>query len=171
MKRIDEHPFKFLFPDGTDCKKHDSTLLGDDGNKIWQGIDIRVVEHSREVWVEVKCWSFKKILERARRHATKRDFQLRAASVDLRNEIVQKFLTTTAFLSWSRIGVPEKVLFEVFLEPPNAGSSPLLGPSRDALRDEFKNAQSRPWGNRIAFRVVDKQGCARLFTTYQVDWL
>jgi hypothetical protein len=170
MKEIVERPFCFRFPDTVHCVRHDGTDPGDDGNKIWHGIDFRIIGPPREVWVEVKSWSFKKILERSQRHAAKRDYSLRTAGLELRDEIVQKFLATSAVLSWAGIDFPSKVLFVVLLEPPNSGVRPLLGPFHDVLREEFKNAQSKPWGRRIAFKVVDKNGYSALFPGYEVDW-
>ena len=125
------------------------------------GVDFRVFESQREVWIEVKSWSFKLIHDRIERRTARKDFTqklLKDATDEFRNDIITKFSGTTSYLVWSGNTIPRAVLYIVFLEPPNRGGRALLGPFQDRLRNQFKNAQARPWGKRIAYRVVDISG-------------
>ena len=128
-------------------------------------------EESRELWIEVKSWSFKRIVDRTERRTAKRDFArklINRAADEFRTEITLKFLGTTSYIAWSRLGIPETVRYVVFLEPPDRGSRPLLGPFQDRLRDQFKNAQARRWGRRIQFKVADLPEFQREFPDYPI---
>lgn len=170
MSIFREPPFEFDFTAAPACFRHDEPLPHD-GNNVWPGVDFSVQEHSRQLWIEVKSWSFKAILKKAERHKASRDWRLKVASDSLRDAIVAKFIGTTAYLHWSGIGLPERVDYIVLLEPPNRSSRPLLGPLRDRLRDEFKKANSRPWGTKISYEVVDLNGFRARCPRYLVDWL
>ena len=91
------------------------------------------------------------------------------AADEFRDDIVAKFLGTTSYLVWSGNSLPSTVQYIVFLEPPDRGSRALLGPFQDRLRDQFKNAQARPWGKRIRYRVVDIAGFQKMFPNYPVN--
>jgi len=139
-----------------------------DGNTMWPGVDFRVAEHDREIWIEIKSWSFKRILEKVERYKSNRDFKQKMIADEFRDEIFSKFLGTTSFLSWSGIGLPNSVTYVVFLEPPNRGSRALLQPFRDRLRDEFKNTRDLSWGSRIGLEVVDLEQFRAKLPNYPV---
>ncbi len=170
MSTFDESGFRFDFSAASSgAIIHDKNDDGCDGNTFWPGVDFRVKEAPQEVWIEVKSWSLQSILERASRRGAGRDFALKMAADQFRDDIVAKFLGTTSFLAWSGIGIPQKVKFVVFLEPPNRASRALLSPFKDRLCDEFKNAQARPWGRKLGFMVVDFELFASEFPTYPVS--
>jgi hypothetical protein len=170
MSVYEESGFQFDFTSAIDSSIHDKDLPHD-GNTFWPGVDFRVVESQREVWIEVKSWSFSRIHDKVERRTAQRDFAqklVKDATDEFRDEIVAKFFGTTSYLVWSGISVPPAVTYIVFLEPPNRGSRALLGPFQDRLRDQFKNAQARPWGKRITYRVVDMAGFHELFPNFLV---
>jgi len=171
MSVYQESGFEFDFTSAPYSIIHDKDFP-QDGNTFWPGVDFRIFEAEREVWIEVKSWSFKLILDKIERRTAKKDFTrklLKDAADEFRNDIMAKFLGTTSYLVWSGNSIPHKVLYLVFLEPPDRGSRPLLGPFQDRLRDQFKNAQARrPWGKRIAYRVVDLKEYQQMFPNYPV---
>lgn len=170
MSVFREPPFEFDFTSAIGSYRHDEPLP-DDGNNFWPGVDFRVVENARHIWIEVKSWSFKAILRRADRHKASRDWRIKVDSDSLRDAIVAKFFGTTAYLYWSGLGLPSRVHYVVLLEPPNRTSAALLGPFRDRLRDQFKNAQARPWGARISYEVVDLASFQARYPNYPVSWI
>lgn len=170
MSIFREPPFEFDFTSASASYRHDEPLPHD-GNKVWPGVDFRVQEHSMQLWIEVKSWSFKAILKKAERHKASRDWRQKVASDSLRDAIVAKFVGTTAYLHWSGIGPPARVHYIVLLEPPDRASRPLLGPFRDRLRNEFKNATSSPWGRSISYEVVDLDAFQAKYPGYPVRWL
>ncbi len=139
-----------------------------DGNTFWHGVDFRVMEDSQEVWIEVKSWSTQQINQQMAWRSIDKDYKTRTKANELRDEIIDKFLGTTSYLTWSGTGIPNRVLYVVLLQPPNRRSAPLLLPFRDRLRDKFKNAQSRSWGGRIVYEVVDLAQFQSLFPHYPV---
>jgi hypothetical protein len=158
VSALTESGFRFGFA-GDEAVRHDQR--SGDGNTFWPGVDFRVMEVGRQVWIEVKSWSFGRDTDRTEGKRAAADYadKLEGRSANLfRDEIAAKFLGTTAYLAWSGLGIPERVLYVVLLEPPSRGSRALLGPLRDRLRERFKQAQARPWGRRIAVFVVDGQG-------------
>ena len=170
MSVYEESGFAFDFTAALNSAVHDKDAPHD-GNTFWPGVDFRVFSTGKEVWVEVKSWSFKKILDSVERKSAKKDYRtklLQGRADEFRDDIVGKFLGTTSYLAWSGLGVPNRVFYIVFLEPPDRGSAALLGPFRDRLRDEFKNAQSRPWGHKIMYEVVDLARFQSLFPNYPV---
>lgn len=93
------------------------------------------------------------------------------AADEFREDIFNKFLGTTSYLAWSGLGIPDHVFYVVFLEPPNQGSAPLVNVFRERLRNEFKNAQATPWGQKIRYEVVDLTRFQTLFPNYPVTRL
>lgn len=173
MREYEEPPFRFDFRSATHSTKHDKQPP-DDWNTFWPGVDFRVTEKDREVWIEVKSWKFKAMRDRAVRQHTQSDYYRKLLKKDVeafRDEIVTKFFGTTSYLVWSKMGIPETVYYVVFLEPPNRGSRALLGPFQTRLREQFKDARSRPWGKRIRYTVVDLAQFQQEFPTYPVTWL
>jgi hypothetical protein len=169
---FDESRFRFDFSAASGgATIHDKNDDGCDGNTVWPGVDFRVKEANKEVWIEVKSWSLQSILDRASRRGAHRDFTIKMAADQFRDDIVAKFLGTTSFLAWSGIGIPQKVNFVVFLEPPNRATRALLSPFKDRLRDEFKNAQARAWGRKLGFMVVDFELFTSEFPAYPVTRL
>lgn len=171
MRIYQESGFSFDFRAALHSVVHDKAEPFGDGNAFWPAIDFRVVESDYEVWIEVKSWSFKAILDRVARRSAKKDFEsklLKKGADEFRNDIVGKFLGTTSYLAWSGHKLPASVCYVVFLEPPDRGTRPLLGPFQDRLRDEFKNAQGRAWGKRIQYWVVDLSGFNKDFPQYPV---
>jgi len=165
---FEESGFRFDFAKADKSVIHDKTTAENDGNTIWPGIDFRIFEQKRQVWVEVKSWSFKKIVDKAERHHASRDYRIKMGADGFRDDILAKFLGTTSYLVWSNRGIPSKVLFVVFLEPPNRGSRALLLPFQDRLRDTFKNLRQQPWGGRIGYVVVDMQAFMSVLPDYPV---
>lgn len=152
-----ESGFEFDFTSSVRSVIHDKDVPHD-GNTFWPGVDFRIFETDQQVWLEVKSWSFKAILERVERRRAKQDYNrklIEAGANAFRDDIVAKFLGTTCYLTWASLEIPDRVCYVVFLEPPDRGSRALLGPFQDRLRDQFKNAQARSWGRRIKYRVVD----------------
>lgn len=173
MSVYEESGLRFDFTSAQQSVLHDKDTPHD-GNTFWPGVDFRVFESDRELWIEVKSWSFKRIVERTERQQAKKDFArklLESATEEFRNDIVAKFLGTTAYLVWSGKGIPQLVYYVIFLEPPNRGSRALLGPFQTRLRDQFKNAQARPWGQRIKYKVVDMAEFRKEFPAYPVATL
>jgi len=169
MSVYDEPPFRFDFSTANDSVKHDAPP-----HNIWRGVDFRVMETSREVWVEVKSWKFKAMQDRTERKRSQGDYNqkfLKNKVNEFRDEIITKFLGTTSYLAWSQIGVPSRVYYIVFLEPPNRGSQALIGPFQDRVRNEFKNVQTLSWGRRIQYKVVNLAEFQREFPNYPVTWL
>ena len=170
MSVYQESGFQFDFTAAVQSVIHDKDLPHD-GNTFWPGVDFRVFEDDREVWIEVKSWSFKLILDKIERRQAKKDYQnklLGDAAGEFRRDIVEKFLGTSCYLAWAQHSMPQEVYYVVFLEPPNKGSQPLLGPFQDRLRDQFKNAQARPWGKRIKYRVVNIEQFQKEFPNYPI---
>lgn len=170
MRIYRESKFTFDFTVARDSVDHDK--IDGDGNTFWDGVDFRVAEEGREVWIEVKNWRFKLMPNSAERLFAQRDFQGKLSNKThymdaFRDEIVHKFLGTTCYLAWARIDVPEEVYYVVLLDPPNRGSRALLLPFQDRLRDQFKNAQSR--GFRIKCKAIDLQGFQQEFPDYPVS--
>ena len=177
MTRYKESGFWFDFTAANHSAIHDkgspdednsNAATPRDGNTFWRGVDFRVTEDTRAIWVEVKGWNSRQIFQQGRRGASRLDFERRLKANELRDEIIDKFLGTTSYLAWSGMGLPDRVFYVVFLEPPDRGSAPLLLPFRDRLRDEFKNAQARTWGRRIEYEVVDLARFQTLFPNYPV---
>jgi hypothetical protein len=177
MKIYKESGFWFDFTAAGHSTIHDKlgpdednpdAAIARDGNTFWRGVDFRVMEDSREVWVEIKSWSTRKINQQMAWRSVNKDYKTRTKANELRDEIIDKFLGATSYLTWSGTGVPNRVFYVVFLQPPNRRSTPLLGPFRDRLRDEFKNAQNRSWGSRIAYQVVDLAMFQTIFPDYPV---
>ena len=170
MSVYKESGFTFDFGAASAIAVHDKADPHD-GNTFWPGVDFRVADGGREVWIEVKSWSYRRILDRVERRGAMKDYEAKLAqktTEEFRDEIVAKFLGTSCYLGWSGLGIQPRVLYVVFLEPPDRGSRALLGPFRDRLRDEFKNAQARPWGKRIGHCVVDLQGFQQKLPGYTV---
>ena len=170
MSIYEESGFLFDFTSASNSTIHDKAFPND-GNTFWPGVDFRVFEGHREVWIEVKSWRRKLVHDKVERRTTQKDFARKLiddAASEFRDDIVSKFLGTTSYLAWSGNDIPRAVLYIVFLEPPNRGSRPLLLSFQDRLRDQFKNAQTRSWGKRIAYRVVDMAGFQELFPHYAV---
>ncbi len=171
MSVYEESGFRFDFTAATRSVIHDKADPHD-GNTFWPGIDFRVFEeNNHQVWVEVKSWSFKRILESSERKQAKKDYQSKLtgkAADEFRRDIVDKFLGTSCYLSWSGLGLPQTVSYAIFLEPPDRGTRALLGPFQDRLRDAFKNAQIRSWGSGISYAVVDISGFEGIFPAYSV---
>ncbi len=177
MTLYQESGFRFDFTAASHSAIHDrggpdednlNTATPRDGNTFWPGIDFRVTEDSREVWVEVKSWSYKLILQKDERLKARKDYTRKMGADEFRADILQKFLGTTSYLAWSGMTVPTRVFYVVFLEPPDRSSAALLLPFQDKLRHEFKNAQARPWGGKIKYEVVDLARFRALFPTYPV---
>ena len=169
MSVYEESGFRFDFTSATESAIHDKADPHD-GNTIWPGVDFRVLENDVEIWIEVKSWSLKQIRDRTERHQAKQDYygKLNTGIDAFRDVIVHKFLGTTSSLAWSGLGVPKRVNYIVFLEPPNRGGRALLGPFQDRLRNQFKNAQARTWGSRIRYKVVDMVEFQTEFPNYPV---
>lgn len=143
-----------------------------DGNTFWDGVDFRVFEPDREIWIEVKDWKFGRGSDRTVRNQRRIEFNQKFLDDHLkefRNDIVHKFLGTTCYLTWSHKGIPERVQYVVLLEPPNVGSQPLVESFALELRDAFKNAQARSWGRRITYKVVDLEQFKTEFPQYPVE--
>ena len=171
MSVYEESGFRFDLSAADHSVIHDKADLHD-GNTFWPGVDFRVFEGDSQIWIEVKSWDFKMFLDRMERKQVKRDFFakfIKEGADEFRNAIVAKFLGTTCYLAWSGLGVPQSVHYVVFLEPPDRGSRPLLGPFQDRLRDQFKQAQARPWGHRITYQVVDLAEFQRQFSNYATE--
>jgi hypothetical protein len=173
MNIYHESGFAFDFSAAVGSVVHDKDAPHD-GNTFWPGVDFRVLETDGQVWIEVKSWSFKTIIDKIERQQAKKDFAAKmiARSADeFRDDIVAKFLGTTCYLYWSGLELPQRVNYIVFLEPPDRGSRALLGPFQDRLRNQFKSAQARPWGRRIQYRVVDLAEFQKAFPKYPVTRL
>ncbi len=163
-----ESGFEFDFSSARSSTIHDKAEPHD-GNTFWPGVDFRIVEPEEDVWIEVKSWSYDLIRDRSERWRAARDWNERVGTDLLRDETVGKFFGTTAYLAWSERGLPPRVRYVVFLQPPTRKDRGLLGPFRERLRDEFKNAQAREWGRRIRFEVVDLELFRSLFPNYKVS--
>ena len=173
MSIYEEPPFRFDFSAATHSVKHDKPSP-DDWNSFWPGVDFRVLESNREVWIEVKSWKRKTLRDRTERIRIQSDFDAKFVNkqvAEFRDDIVAKFLGTTCYLAWSQIGVPDRVYYVVLLEPPNRGSNPFLLTFARHLRDGFKEAQARSWGRRIQYKVVNLAEFQREFPNYPVVWL
>jgi hypothetical protein len=172
MRRYKESGFWFDFRAANDSVIHDKEMDSDgnpqDGNTCWPGVDFRVFENDREVWVEVKSWSHKYIRGFAQQNKSRRDFLSKIRSDEFRYKIFGKFIGTTSYLIWSGKHIPERVFYVVFLEPPNRGSLPLAMAFGERIREEFKNVNNRPWGNRIRYIVVDMARFQSQFPNYSV---
>ena len=169
MSVYEESGFRFDFTAANNSVVHDKADPHD-GNTFWPGVDFRVFENNdHQVWIEVKSWDFKTFLDRMERKRIKRDFLakfVKEGAEEFRNDIAAKFLGATCYLAWAGLGIPQSVCYVVFLEPPDRGSRPLLGPFQDRLRGQFKQAQARGWGHRITYQVVDLAEFQREFPNY-----
>lgn len=172
MNIYEEPPFSFDFSLAKQCARHDKPSP-EDGNTFWPGVDFRIIESNREVWIEVKSWKCKSLQNRTERKRIQSDFDKKFVNKDIdefRDAIVSKFLGTTCYLAWSGIGVPNKVCYIIFLEPPNRGSNPFLLTFARHLGNGFKNAQARSWGRRIQVKVVNMTEFQRELP-YPVIWI
>jgi hypothetical protein len=143
-----------------------------DGNTFWSGVDFRIFEPNLEIWIEVKSWKFGRGSDQTERKRRSIEFNQKFLDdrlKEFRDDIVIKFLGTSCYLAWSGKGIPERVQYIVFLEPPNVGSQPLVEAFTLELRDAFKNAQARSWGRRITYKVVDLEQFKAEFPNYPVE--
>ena len=150
-----ESGFRFDFSAAQGCVIHDKAEPHD-GNTFWSGVDFRIFEPNCEIWIEVKSWRLGRVADQTERKRRSADFNSKFLSdriIEFRDDIVNKFLGTTSYLAWSGKGVPERVQYVVFLEPPNTSSQPLLESFQLQLRDEFKNAQARSWGGASPIKL------------------
>ena len=165
MSIYEESGFQFDFTAANFSAIHDKATPHD-GNTIWKGIDFRVFENNdHQIWIEVKSWDLKRFANQPARRKAKDQFCAKLTENGA-DDIVRKFLGTTCYLAWSGLGIPQSVHYVVFLEPPDRGSRPLLGPFQDRLRGQFKQAQARDWGGRITYQVVDLAQFQRQFPNY-----
>jgi hypothetical protein len=155
-----ESGYRFDFTAASHSVVHDKAHPHD-GNTIWPGVDFRISESDRQIWVEVKSW-------RRRGVEAQVSFHRRMGVDALCDDIADKFMGTTCYLHWSQLGVPDTVHYVVLIEPPDHKSRALLIPFRKRMRDRFKNAQARPWGRRITYQVVDIAGFQSAFPVYPV---
>ena len=167
MSIYTESGFQFDFDAALHSVIHDKADPHE-GNTFWPGIDFRIFEDNRQVWIEVKSWSTKQIHRQGQQRSAHQDFTHKMKADEFREDIFNKFLGTTSYLAWSEIGIPNRVFYIVFLEPPSRGSAPLLNVFQDRLRNEFKNAQAAAWGRKIEYEVVSLARFQALFPNYPV---
>lgn len=152
---VDESGIRFEFDASPDTVKHDDTP--GDGNNVWPGVDFRVPLTSGELWLEVKSWSARGKHNPSERLEMNFAWSKKIEAGLLHDELVCKFLGTTAFLYWNGQALPLRVDYLVLLHPPSRSSSPLMGPLNDKMRSTFGKARSR-WPGRIGQRVVTLDG-------------
>ncbi|MBC7528100.1 MAG: hypothetical protein H7308_11175, partial [Chthonomonadaceae bacterium] len=93
MSTYDESNFRFDFTQAQRSVIHDKAEPHD-GNTFWKGVDFRVFEAKREVWIEVKSWSSMRFRDPDERKSAKIKFVKEKMGDEIekfRDEIVNKF--------------------------------------------------------------------------------
>ena len=159
--KAQESGIEFDFTSAVAAVRHDESPPKGEGNKVWPGVDFRVDEGSRELWIEVKSWVRKKQAEQI---AADREFPKALASEDLRMWIVDKFLGTTAYLAWTGAFVARRVLYVIVLDSPRRDRTALLGAFSQRLRASFP--KTHPWTHPVVHLVTDLETFQTQFVQY-----
>ena len=158
MRIVEESGIEFDFTNAASLALHDRARPTGEGNGTWPGVDFRVDEGARELWIEVKSWVRKTQPERV---AAEKEFPKVLASEDLRVWIVDKFLGTTAFLAWTGTFAPKEVIYVVLFDSSRRDRTALLVSFKDRLRASFP--KTSPWTHRIDYVVLDLETFQTVF--------
>lgn len=108
MKFLEKH-IEFDFSNALNAIRHGVTP--GDGNTVWKGVDFRLSEANREVWIEVKDYSDPAVPEKHQQDAGEK-FGKDVSNNDFRFLIEAKFTGTVAYLAWRTPPFqPRKTLF------------------------------------------------------------
>ena len=162
--KVEESGIEFDFSGAVTAVRHDESPPKGEGNKVWPGVDFRVDEGSREIWIEVKSWRRK---NQAERIAADKEFPKVLASEEFRAWIVDKFLGTTAYLAWTGAFAPKPLIYVVLLDFPRRDHRALLGPFNQRLRATFP--KTAPWTHSITHVVVDLETFQKQFARYPCE--
>ncbi len=144
--------------------RHDGVGPGCDGNTTWKGIDFRVDDTGRWLWVEVKSWDPAIVLPPRRRGGAQRSFVAKMKSKPFADEMRGKFWGTTAFLSWTARFTPSDVVFVLLFQPPRPLDKALLGTFQTRMQSLVP--RTIPWTHSLTVAVMDVADWNARFPTY-----
>lgn len=144
MATADESNIRFDFGD-TYFVRHGQD---GDGNTNWKGVDFRIQLKEGWLWLEVKNWNppASKSIPAEIREVIDTDYQDKTKDETLTQDLVSKFLGTTAFLAWKEGFKPQKVDYVALLVgPPGIDAAQISG---------FNDNLSSHTGNHVKARVI-----------------
>ena len=162
MRIVEESGIEFDFTAAASVMRPDKEPSGG----VWPNVDFRVDEGERELWIEVKSWHPSRFKTQSERIAKTKEFIGKLSSDELRKKLVAKFLGTSAYLAWTGVFVPKKVIYVMLLdsEPLRRDQAALLVSFKDRLKPRFPTTP--PWTHSITHVVMDLETFQARFARY-----
>lgn len=150
MSVLDESRIRFDFSRATSVTKHDDRH--GDGNGIWPGVDFRIQESQGWIWLEVKNWDPTHIAAKYR-GGNRWSFMCKMRRKAFTKDVREKFVGTTAFLTWKNIFPLVPTQYVLLFQPPHPLDSALLVTFQTRLQSQLPNL--RIWAAPMTVTVLD----------------
>ena len=132
-----ESGIEFDFTNAVSVVQHDKPAPGH-GNSVWPGVDFCIEEPPDWIWLEVKSWDPARIAPKDR-GGNRRSFICKMKSKAFTKEMRDKFLGTTAFLTWRGIFPLAPTRFILLFQPPHVLDSALLVTFQSRIKSQVPN--------------------------------
>lgn len=146
-----ESRIKFDFTNAAGVVGHDKPAPGH-GNSIWPGVDFCIEEASEWIWLEVKSWDPMHIPAKDR-GGLRWSFMCKMKSKVYAKEIREKFLGTTAYLTWRDIFPLAPIRYILLFQPPHPLDAALLSTFQTRVGSQIPNLSR--WAQPIFVAVLD----------------
>lgn len=157
-----ESRIEFDFTSASAAVQHDKPAPGH-GNSVWPGVDFCIEDGGEWIWLEVKSWDPAPIPAKDR-GGMRWSFICKMKSKAFTKEIREKFLGTTAFLTWSNIFPLAPTRFILLFQPPHTLDSALLGTLQTRVKSQIPNL--RIWAEPVSVAVLDTAEWNRRYPQY-----
>jgi hypothetical protein len=157
-----ESSIEFDFTNATVAIAHDKPAPGH-GNSVWPGVDFCIGDPPGWIWLEVKSWNPTHIPAKDR-GGSRWSFISKLKSKSFTKEIRDKFLGTTAFLTWRGSLPLAPTTFILLFEPPHMLDAALLVTFQSRLKAQIPNLKA--WQEPIYVAVVDLAEWNRRYPEY-----
>ena len=157
-----ESRIEFDFTQATSVTSHDARP-GGHGNSVWPGVDFCIEDDGEWIWLEVKSWDPTQTPAKDR-GGRRWSFICKMKSKAFTKEIREKFLGTTAFLTWRNIFPSAPTRFILLFQPPHALDSALLVTFQSRVKSQIQNLRS--WAEPVFVAVLDTAEWNRRYPHY-----
>ncbi len=146
-----ESRIEFDFTSAAAAVQHDKPAPGH-GNSVRPGVDFCIEDGGEWIWLEVKSWDPTHILAKER-GGSRWSFICKMKSKTFTKETREKFLGTTAFLTWRDIFPLAPTRFILLFQPPHTLDSALLVTFQSRVKSQIPNL--KVWQSPIFVAVLD----------------
>ncbi len=157
-----ERRIEFDFTSAVSVVQHDKPAPGH-GNSVWSGVDFCIEEPPDWIWLEVKSWDPTHIPARDK-GGSRWSFLCKMRSKSFTKEMRDKFLGTTAFLTWRGVFPLAPTRFVLLFQPPRPLDSALLVTFQTRIKSQVPNLTI--WAQPIFVAVLDVAEWNRRYPQY-----